>query len=388
MSVLALAAAAAASATCAEPNVNSAALGHIFLAKRPDQELIANSGAGGKVIGYTRLRLEFQPCGADQRKYNDERRAWFRRALAGKSASKVLGLSARITPLDVTRWASLARFERASDGKGEQWDTSIENDRVLTPYFRIDQSSTVDLNFDLVSTRDYDISLSKDAFAIIEKAAALLAPSTQLITPGSKERFNKTASFVDSSVSGLLHVSIKEKLRQVSSLQASEDGGRLELASVIFHAPWANDALPPRKGRDASALSAPKPIGKWVVVAEPVRQSLFGAPSNGRLPITGLSAANILNFQINEDKSLRSHLADATGVNAARDALIKASEKQAPAEVLCRAVMAEADRLWFTPADAGAVAWAYIKSLSLEPKKGVELCATVENYPTGSEPAS
>lgn len=391
-------AAASPSAACSSKHLNPASLAYIYLSEGnlvPEKDADTQqrssgttSGSsepadwgGGEVIGYTRLTIEYHACESEQRDYNVERRTWWRRAFAGKSATKALGVSAKISPLNVTRVASLARIERKSDGKGEAWDTSIETDRVLTPYFRIDRSSTLDLSFDLVSTRDYNFEQSKEIFSLIEKAANLLTPSTKLITSATKERFNKTADFVNNSVSGLLHVSVKEKARRVVYLQDSNERGRLPLGSIVLMTPWANDALAPMDGSDVKKGKY-RAIGRWDVFAEPVRASLFGIPNeNRRLPAMNLSSSNVLNFAVDEDKTIRELLNSNQGVKAARDALVRTPGEKL-AEVLCRAVMAEADRLWFSPADSGAVAWAFIADLSLTEKEGHEGCRKIENYPS------
>lgn len=337
----------------------------------------AGTGNGGKVLGYTRLMARFVPCDGEQRSYVPEKRDPLLRYFIGKETHKTMSLTTRISPLDVKATATLARFDRLSGRKGEEWTTSIENDRVLLPYFRVDLSSTIDLESEVLSTREYNSSIVASSFEVVEKAAALIAPSTVLITAENRTRFNDAANFIDSSVSGLLRVSITERLRETAVLREGSIGETL-LATITLVLPRANDAYP-------SVSFKQQTIGQWEIYAERVRPSLFGDPRSGRLPKVELSAASILNFLVADNKTLREALAGAASVTSARDALIKAPTDAGKGLVLCRAVSAEADRLGLAPVDASAAAWAFLADMATSGTQADKACGAatgLEYYPS------
>lgn len=331
-------------------------------------------GNGGKILGYTRLRATYVDCGGTQRLYQDEKRDPLVRFFLGKETHKTLSLSVKISPLDVKSVSSLARFDRLSNRRGEEWTTNIENDRILLPYFRVDRSTTLDLQSEVLSTREYKSSIVAGSYEVIEKAAALISPSTVLITEENKGKFNEAASFVDSSIDGLLHVSITEKLRETLSMGDNPK----ELARITLVAPRANDAYPTSRFKE-------RMIGQWIVYAEPLRPSMFTdmVGSARTLKRDDLSASAILNFLVQDQKTLRELLAGTASVTAARDAVIKAPKDKEKATALCRAVSSEADRVGLTPMDASATAWAYVKDMALPTNDADQSCAAdLEFYPT------
>lgn len=379
-------AASGVAAVCQVPQRNNASLFHIRSSRpapaanptaamqQPFSEFAG--GNGGKILGYTRLTASYVACDGGQRDLSEEQRDVLARFFLGKETHKTLSMTTRVSPLDVKATTTLARFDRLSGRKGEEWSTSMENDRILLPYFRVDRSSTIDLQSELLSTREYNSSFAAGSFEVVEKAAALISPSAILITEENRARFNDAANFVDSSVNGLLRVSISERLRETLTFEGAT-GERL-LATITLVLPHANDAFP-------SPRNPERVIGQWQIKAEAIRPSMFGDPgTRDRLSRTQLSAASILNFLVADNKTMREALAGAASVAAARDALITAPRDAARARVLCRAVSAEADRLGLTPMDASAAAWAFLADMALPPEAD-NACRTgagaVEYYP-------
>jgi hypothetical protein len=152
------------------------------------------------------------------------------------------------------------------------------------------------------------------------------------------------------------------------------------LAIVTLQAPRANDVYP-------SIDNPERILGQWVIYAEPVRQSMFDDVALGdRISRKTVTSAAILNYLVDDKKTLREALAGVKSLVTARDALVKADNAGAidSARSLCRVVAAEAQSLGLAPVDAGATAWAYLMDLAFTATKTVEAekgCSDVEFYP-------
>ncbi len=374
----------AASAECSDPGLNRTTMAHLRIhspiGNVPDSRgfAMANLEAGGgKVLGYTRLRLEYISCQGPPRDYQSERRNGVKRFFMGKHASKLLQISAHVRPLDVRRSYMLASIKRDSTKQGEEWSTNIDNGSVLLPFFRVDQSSVVNLEANLVSSRQYGSNIGEGALDILGRASDLISPTTAWINQANKEGFNKAANFIDASINGLLKVSIDETVRQGVRLNPGTEDQTL--AVITLSVPRANDAY--------VSTSAPEVmVGQWRVVAEKIRVSMFGEVlANQPLARNQITAANILNYSVNDGKSLRETLAGVASVGSARDGLVgaKPSEVGGRARALCRAVAIESDRLGLAPIDSGAAVWAYLTDMALgDTMSEAELsCGEVEHYP-------
>ena len=364
---------------CGADHLNPATMVHLRMARgtatKGTEALV--EGNSGKILGYTRIRIFYRSCGGDQREYVPEKRDDLSRFFLGKHAKKILTIDAHVTPLDVKANEPLASLNRDSTKKGEGWSTDIDNNEVLLPYFRIDRGTVIALDAKLHSTRDYDSSIASDALDLVRRASDLISPTTALITTENKDRFNKAATFVDTAVNGMLKVSIDERVRLSSPVVTPQSGE--VLAVITLRLPRSNDVY-------ASAIPE-KLIGQWVVYTEPARASMLDDVGFGQ-PIArkAISAAGVLNYLVDDKKTLREAFSGVKNLVSARDALVGASaaESTDKARTLCRSVAGEALSLGLTPVDAGAAAWAYLADLAL-PKakmKNAEAgCADVEFYP-------
>lgn len=382
--------------TCKAPNLNPATLVHLQMNPTPNQEPVvtsdpsipsvtlsgsvemASGGNGGAPYGYTRLRILYSACQAVQRTYDPERRPSIRRYFFGKNAAKVLKLKASVDPLGVDATNTLASIGRKSGKQGEEWTTDVENDAILLPYFRIDNSSVVKLEVSFDSNRDYNTSVAGSALDIIKRAGALISPTSALITTVNKARFNDAASFVDTAIDGLLKVSISEKARLDATLKP---GNKPQILAVItLSAPGANDAYPTKFFPNA-------PIGQWTIIADRVRPSMLGvAQSETSLAPGSYTTAAVMNFYVSDDKTLREALAGSSSVTTARDALIKATVAGATdaGRSFCRVVASESDSLGLAPLDVGAAVWAALNDLALADDKARTAragCAGIEYFP-------
>lgn len=374
-------------ANCAFPNLNPATLEHLVLSptdgvpvpRHPggEEQAFRITANTGKALGYTRIRAAYFPCGTRARRYQEERRSGLKRFFLGKNAEKLLKLGLLLKPGDVKFEAPLTSLVRHSNKQGEDWSTSIHNDRILTPYFRVDLGSTVTLDIGVKSTRDYDATIGADMLDLINQASALIAPTTPLITAENKGRFNAAAAYLDKAIDGLLKVAIEEKA--LSDVQLSPGPAGAVLAVLTVNLPMANNTF-------ANAAFPNRPLGQWVIYAERLRESMMGDVREGRVVRSTTSPAAILGYLVGEKKTLREALAGSKGVIAARDALVSenGTDVENKARILCRVIVAEAERLELAPADVGASAWAYLTDLALPRKKmgaAEPGCAEVELYP-------
>lgn len=377
----------AASEACRFDQLNPTTMAHIYMgAGTPLPALAQRSasswlefGNGGRIAGYTRIRIAYQPCDKDQRDIGAERRTWLDRYFLGKHAEKLLTIDAHVTPLDVKTTRTLASIVRDSSKKGEVWSTQVDNDGILLPYFRIDHSTIVDVDVKLHSTREYNSSVAASSLDIVQRAASLISPTTPLITAANKDRFNDSATFVDTAVNGLLKVDIDEEVRSRVPLMLP-DRGQI-LAVIALHLPRANDTY-------VSMKSPAHAVGQWVVYTEPETPSMLGPiGANGAISRKQITAAAILNYLVDDKKTLREALSGVQSLVTARDALVKATaDKDVTdnARSLCRIVTNESLSLGLAPVDAGASAWAYLTDLAFSDTKMNKSemgCHSVEFYP-------
>jgi hypothetical protein len=325
--------------------------------------------------GYVRLVIRYTPCRSNpERNYRKEERVWIKRMFAHKVVSKILKVTASVKPLGVTSTHALSSIGRDSGKTGEVFTTAVDNDGILLPYFRVEPDTFVDLNFDFSSTRDYTTSIAGDALDIIHRAAVLISPTSTLITSENKGRFNDAANFVDSTINGLLKVAISESAHVGVQL----NGNAQKLATITLYVPGADDPYPSTRIPDHY-------VGQWQIFAEPLPQSVFARIRRGGTQIqSDLSAASIMNFTVNDGKSLKEALTGQSSVQSARDALLnaKSNEVADAAIALCRAVARETDALGFSSGDVGYAVWAYFNDLALPQAKATALnsCEGMDHF--------
>lgn len=333
---------------------------------------------GGKVLGYTRIGVRYESCGGS-RNISKERRDGLKRFFFGKHVTKLLTLKLTVSPLGgVNATKPLALMKRDSSKKGETWETSIVNDEILLPYFRVDRSSTVTIEATLDSDRTYSSSMAGSTLEIIQQAAALINPASTLITKENKERFNTAASFVDGAVNGMLAVSIDEKAS--SRVPLHTPLGEQTFAIITLSLPMANNSF-------RSHQFPMQQVGRWVVYATKYRPSMMADLTNAAaIKRNETSVATVLNYLVAATTTVRKSLAASKSLGATRDALVaaKGNEVTDKARTLCRAVASEAEELGLTPVDVGTVVWAYLADLAFDKDKysaAESGCGEVELYP-------
>jgi hypothetical protein len=315
----------------------------------------------GDAIGYTRVRAEFVPChGSGDRDYKSESRGWLTRLFVGLKTEKILTIRVTVSGDfdEVSKDTILASISRTSSKTGDEWATHVAESTILLPYFRVGQRTSITVAPTFFASSDYSTSVASDVLAVVENAAAAINPTSTLITSENQPQFNRAANFVDKTVSGVLHRKIGEDAVSVRDLHDLQRGG--EIARILLLAPAANYTV----------TAVAKPLGVWIIRAEPMIKSVFGPETpDGRLQLSSLSAKTILTSTVAEGKNLGDSLLASTKVSGARDAYLKATK---PTDIrktgaqFCNAVSTEAAKMWFTPADVGAIVWAMATDLAPE----------------------
>src|SRR5262249_41438733 len=122
-----------------------------------------------------------------------------------------------------------------------------------------------------------------------------------------------------------------------------------------------------------------------------LQQSVFGrVKADGTEIQDDLSAASIMNFTVNDGKSLKEALTGQSSVQGARDALLNSKDADVgdAAIALCRAVARETDALGFSAKDVGSAVWAYFDDLALPKSKASALssCSGMDHFASIAAP--
>ena len=326
---------------------------------------------------YVRLMIKYVPCpAAFDRNYGLETRWWLKRMFLHKKVGKILKVAAVVRPLGVNATKTLSEIDFDSGSKGENWTTNVDNDAVLLPYFRADDHALVGLDITFSSTRSYESGIATTTLDLAKRAASLISPTSSLITKDNKDRFNDAANFVDTTINGLLKIDVNESVH----IDAPPTAGK-PLATVALFVPPADDPYLSHPERNHA-------VGEWRITAETLAGSIFPTASTDD---KRLSPAQIMNFRVSDDKTLRAALTASNNVQTARDTLLKSKDGTSVSDAaltLCRATEAEADAEGFSNADVGRVVWAYLSDLALpNDKRGdaTTACSQLDHWPSSDE---
>ena len=339
--------------------------------------------SGGKVLGYTRLRIDFIECADKQlRDYNKETRGMIERFLVGKADNHVLKFDAQVEPVGVKTSSQLYSMLRNNSKDGQTWTTDVRNGDFLLPYFRIDTASILNFTANFQSEGTSDVDVATATLDIIERGAKLIAPTAAVITDTNKERFNSAATFVDDSLSKLFYKKVTETARQGVAIRPTAASEHL-LVRIVLFAPHPTKTF-------ITPLNQARPIGEWNIYAEKLRKSLFVDDVDGAVQadVSTLDPATVLNLKIDDKQVLRDRLASSEAIGKAAQLLAKATAGQAaePAISLCRLVAAEAAKVGLAPYDLAIAAWAFLADQAMETTKhdaASAACKAVRHYPAG-----
>lgn len=369
---------------------------------------------GGSAIsplgGYTRLELSFladtDTAKARERDYSAEERDWLRRYLRGKSVSRLLTLKATLNRPDIARISTLVSMTHDSSAhQGEKWATEFGTRSALTPYFRIDPDTMVEVEATLNATSKGDGSSVGAVLDLLRRAAEAVAPSTGLVNSITQGGYNKAARLVDQTLDSLFAQAIEE--RRTADYPAARLDGR-DLATLQVTMPMGNDITPSSPKGKANLVH----VGSWTIRAAKPLLSIFGdvrledvspaAKTSGAdtgadtgtaadtdrkakngangcqfgLAVCGLygylTPPTILNYPAAPSISIGQALSAEARITTARDRLIATvaqkkagnggadnADRTAAARALCGEVADAAHRLGLNRYDAAAVVWAY-----------------------------
>ncbi len=345
------------------------------------------------VGGYTRFQVVGDiPQGEEStaqttvrsRRYNSEDRGPLARWLVGRSISRVVSIRVRLTQPDVSATTTLAAASQESNRtRGESWATEIHGRRMLTPYFRVDATTTAAIEANLNASSSIQGDVSGAFIDVLTRAAGLLAPSTTLVTSLTEERLDAASNFVDQSISTLFAQTLAEKT-----------------ASEFRPGEWTEDlvTVTARFPLDRTVANDQnvEQIGSWTVSVEPAIVSIFSTvplcdgtdcrpvtvQNQAREAFLGLAPHTVLNFRLDGQQTLVQALRGDEAIARALDTLTRTAAmpqqgrdaaNTTAARILCNLIAGKAESLGFNRFDAAAVVWAVGFSDLVSNSDGIKL---------------
>jgi hypothetical protein len=330
--------------------------------------------------GYSRLTVKL--IGVEKRNarhYKDERRESWERLYFGRSFTRILTIRARIGDGGNNPSVVLASASHESSKKtGEQWQTEGGEFRYLTPYFRLDSSSSINIETTLSFNVRNDSQIGGAALDVVRKGTELLSPSSKLMTTLSEPGLEKAARFFDESISSLFGESVIERslndysMRTLVRPRGQDDGTGRKL--LQFEAQFPNKAA--LKDRQ------PLAIGKWNVHAEePVASIFFYARTDCRTPLEAaklspdlkrLTPQRILSFNAGANVSVAQLISSDPAISRLTQDVATSKDKEAKksASTLCNRIASIASSTGFNGLDSSLVVWAYSHSDQVSPSVG------------------
>lgn len=324
------------------------------------------------------------------RSYRDESRPYWQRWLVGRSLTRVASVKVTLNAPNVSITRALASAAHLSNREdGETWTTIVNDDRSLTPWFRVDPATTATLQTSLNATSEIKGRMTGEILNVILEGAKLATPSARLVTNLNEERFGRAADYFDRSLSELFGEAIIEETTTDIHFNRLPNGDALMTIDPSF--PLGRGDLVDLRSRG---------IGTWTVELDQALVSIFhstpfkaasGAPArvapcdtvtdavDGQacLAYRGLSPYAVLEFPVGEDLSLSQSLAGEAGFAAALKRLEDAAvaDKAGPALAVCDLVASHAWRVGLNRYDVAATVWAFSRSGGLSAESSTALAA-------------
>jgi hypothetical protein len=338
------------------------------------------------VGGYVRFYLcEISQCRGladspplDARIYRDDHRSWLSRWLIGRTFSRILTVKLSVARPNISATGTLAAsVVQSSRSTGETWDSQINGRRFLTPFLRVDPDTIVTVDVNLSAATAVQSNITGAVLDVVTRAARLVQPSSQLVTPLNSERLRQTSEFIDQSVSALFAQNVAESS---SNQFGPEEWANKTLVDIAAAFPMNRRLLRETNYRQ---------IGRWQVMATSARVSMFSdvllhavppdpddppavppaAPcdslsSSDRqacLAFAGLTPARVLGFSVGENLTLGQAFLAEGAISAEMPRLLgtDANAQRAAARRLCSLVAAKAESLGLNRYDAAASVWAF-----------------------------
>ena len=295
----------------------------------------------------------------------------------GRSFTRILTVRARIGDGADNPSVVLASASHESSKKtGEQWQTEGGDIRYITPYFRLDPSSNINIETTLSFNVRNDSQIGGAALEVVRKGTELLSPSSKLMTTLSEPGLEKAARFFDESLSSLFGETVIERsLNDYSMLTLSRPSGKSDDTGKLlldFEARFPDSAIP--GGRKSIT------IGKWAVHAEePVASIFFYARTDCRTPLDAakdspdiqrLTPQRILSFNAGANVSIAQLISSDPAISRLTQdvATFKSTENKGSARTkesastLCNRIASIASTTGFNGLDSSLVVWAYSHS--------------------------
>jgi hypothetical protein len=308
------------------------------------------------VDGYTRLEFasgSTVPIGTN---YWNELRSPISRLVAGKDVSRTLNLTATYSRHKVDATTTVVSFSHKSGGKGYQWSSEVSNQRLITPYFRIDHDGVVRTSWKLALNKTYEITAVQHLLDVVSRATKLISPSSGLLTTLNKDRFKDTSQFIDQSVSSFLRESVDESAPDEFPLAACV--GK-PLVSLKLELPQGANVV-----RSVGAL---RDVGTWTVRLAPAIRSIFMPATNGMTAsgvVDSIGSGTVLDYQVGDQLSLGQFLGGDTAVSAVKDEFEAAgADEAATAAKLCALLTGKLQGLGLNRFDTAVAIHAYAEQL-------------------------
>lgn len=328
---------------------------------------------------YTRLIAEgaFQNSheGSDAiavRDYDAEDRPWWARWLLGRSVSRVLTVKATVDrpQLDVTVPLASASHQSNSTA-GERWETEMNGRRNLSPFFRVDASTSMSIAASVNATSSTQNNVTGAVLGIVQQAASLVAPKSKLLTTLNSDRIKQASDFVDQSISALFGQTIIE--RSVNDFRLD---GFSSNPYVTIQA-----RFPMQRDITSGDLYL---IGEWKIFLEEPIISIFStelrcdpedaefdcesdehAQARAEAAFDGLTPHTVLGLDVGENLDLEASIRAQSNIAAtltAANGADQAETRDAATRTLCSQVAAHAEGLGLNRFDTAAVVWAVSQS--------------------------
>lgn len=305
------------------------------------------------VDGYTRLEFstdETVPIGID---YGRELRNPISRFFAGKSVTRTLTLNATYSRHNVEATSTVVSFSHKSSRRGYEWTSEVSNQRLVTPYFRIDHDSVVRTSWKLALNKTYDVRAVQDLLDVVKRATKLISPTSGLLTSLNADRFQDTSQFVDRSVSSFLRESVDEIAPDEFPL-ASCVGEKLVSITVEL----------PEGANVVRHMGQPQKLGTWTLrLAKAIRSIFLPNEANQLSPagvVARIGAGTVFDFQVAEDLSLGQFLGGDNAVSSVKEEFVTNTNDAITASKLCAVLVGKLQGIGLNRFDAavGVLAFA------------------------------
>lgn len=296
--------------------------------------------------------------------YPKEQLSWFKRWASSKEISRMLSVKVKLQNPDMATTTTLAAasYNSAGKNKGETWETEVNGTLYLTPYFRIDSNTIVNIEASLNAAIGSQSKVSRQLLAVVKGAAELAAPGSSLLTTITSSQLSQVSQFTDQALSSLFSGELTEKAANdfslVYSFQQPVGGNSVVLATITGRFPDTKKLINENVNN----------IGTWEIrLAAPVASIFSTEPVNSATPDTqqlknifsSLTSAQVLNFSINQDLNLKQVLMTDNTIRAAIDQFNKQSTSADIARTVCVQIDQKAQAIGLNQFDAAALVWAF-----------------------------